>query len=93
MGAKVELNKEAVAKLVDDPLFGKTVDEHAQKVMERANYPKNEMTKLTLASYADTDFIRWVDWASRFVQMLEASPLNGEEKSIVKRVLNMKAVG
>lgn len=49
-------------------------------------------TELQLISYAETDFIIWVDWAHRFGQMLEKSLLSGEEKAIVKRVLNMKEV-
>lgn len=55
--------------------------------------PTNYATVLTLHSYADTDFVRWVDWARTFVETMEHSPLNGEQKSVVKRVLNMKEVG
>jgi hypothetical protein len=55
--------------------------------------PTNYATDLTLRSYADTDFVRWVDWARMFVETMERAPLNGEQKSVVKRVLNMKEVG
>ena len=55
--------------------------------------PTNYPTDLTLRSYADTEFVRWVDWARVFVEQMERAPLDGEQKSVVKRVLNMKEVG
>lgn len=58
-----------------------------------SEFPANHATDLTLRSYADTDFVRWVDWARMFVETMERAPLNGEQKSVVKRVLNMKEVG
>lgn len=59
-------------------------------VPTQVEYPTNYATDLTLRSYADTDFVRWVDWARVFVEQMEHSPLSGEQKSVVKRVLNMK---
>ena len=56
-------------------------------------YPTNHATDLTLRSYANTDFVRWVDWARTFVEQMEHAPLNGEQKSVVRRVLNMKDAG
>ncbi len=56
-------------------------------------YPANHATDLTLRSYADTDFVRWVDWAHTFVVQMEYAGLTSEQKSVVKRVLNMKEVG
>ena len=56
-------------------------------------WPTNYATELTLRSYADTDFVRWVDWARVFVEQMERAPLNGEQKSVVRRVLNMGEVG
>lgn len=58
-----------------------------------SEFPTNHSTELMLRSYADTDFVRWVDWARTFVELMEHAPLNGEQKSVVKRVLNMKEVG
>jgi len=55
--------------------------------------PTNYPTDLTLHSYADTDFVRWVDWAQGFVVQMEFAGLTSEQKSVVKRVLNMKEVG
>jgi len=62
-------------------------------VPTQVEYPVNPATDLTLRSYADTDFVRWVDWARVFVETMERAPLNAEQKSVVKRVLNMKEVG
>lgn len=56
-------------------------------------WPANEATDITLHSYANSDFVRWVDWAQAFVTQMERAPLNSEQKSVVKRVLNMKEVG
>lgn len=58
-----------------------------------SEFPENHATDLTLRSYADTDFVCWVDWARIFVEAMERAPLNAEQKSVVKRVLNMKEVG
>ena len=58
-----------------------------------SEFPANHATDLTLRSYADSDFVRWVDWARVFVEQMERAPLNVEQKSIVKRVLNMEEVG
>ena len=52
----------------------------------------NPMKVLTLGSNANSEFICWLEYAYTFVKCLEASSLNGEEKSVVKRVLNMKEV-
>lgn len=52
--------------------------------------PTNCATDLTLRSYADTDFVRWVDWAQGFVMQMEFAGLTPEQKSVVKRVLNME---
>ena len=62
-------------------------------VHTQVEYPTNYATDMTLRSYADTDFVRWVDWARVFVETMERAPLNAEQKSVVKRVLNMKEVG
>lgn len=62
-------------------------------VPTQVEYPTNYATDMTLRSYADTDFVRWVDWARVFVETMERAPLNAEQKSVVKRVLNMKEVG
>ena len=59
----------------------------------QVEYPTNYATDMTLRSYADTDFIRWVDWARAFVVQMEFAGLTPEQKSVVKRVLNMKEVG
>lgn len=56
-------------------------------------HPANYATDLTLRSYADTDFVRWVDWAHAFVVQMEFAGLTPEQKSVVKRVLNMEEVG
>lgn len=54
-------------------------------------YPMtNHGTVLTLCSYADTDFIRWVDWARTFVVQMEFAGLTPMQKSVVKHVLNME---
>jgi hypothetical protein len=39
MAARVEINKEAFAKLAEDPLFQGTVEEHAKRIAEKANAP------------------------------------------------------
>lgn len=62
-------------------------------VSTQVEYPTNYATDMTLRSYADTDFVRWVDWARVFAEQLEYSLLSDEQKSVVKRVLNMKEVG
>ena len=62
-------------------------------VSTQVEYPTNHATDLTLRSYADTDFVRWVDWAQGFVVQMEFAGLTSEQKSVVKRVLNMKEVG
>ena len=62
-------------------------------VPTQVEYPTNYATDMTLRSYADTDFIRWVDWARAFVVQMEFAGLTPEQKSVVKRVLNMKEVG
>ena len=56
-------------------------------------FPANHATDLTLRSYADTEFVRWVDWAQAFVAQMEFAGLTPEQKSVVKRVLNMEEVG
>ena len=50
------------------------------------------MKVLTLGSGANSEFVCWLEFAYTFVKTLEASSLNGEEKTVVKRVLNMKEV-
>jgi len=62
-------------------------------VPTQVEYPTNHATDLTLRSYADSDFVRWVDWARTFVVQMEFAGLTSEQKSVVKRVLNMKEVG
>lgn len=59
-------------------------------VPTQVEYPTNYATELTLLSYADTDFVRWVDWAQVFVAQMEFAGLTSEQKSIVKQVLNME---
>jgi len=54
-----------------------------------AEYPANHATDLTLRSYADTDFVRWVDWARAFVVQMEFAGLTPGQKLVVKHVLNM----
>ena len=39
MTARMEINKEAFAKLAEDPLFKGTVEEHAKRIAEKANAP------------------------------------------------------
>ena len=39
MTARVEINKEAFAKLAEDPLFKGTVEEHAKRIAEKVNVP------------------------------------------------------
>ena len=56
-------------------------------------YPTNNATDLTLRSYADTDFVRWVDWARAFVAQMEFAGLTPGQKSVVKQVLNMEEAG
>lgn len=48
----------------------------------------NYATDITLRSYADSDFVRWVDWAQAFVVNMERAPLDDEQKEIVRSVLN-----
>ena len=49
----------------------------------------NCATYFMLRSYADTEFTRWVDYARDFMQALDASCLNDDEKRVVAHVLNM----
>ena len=42
---------------------------------------------LGLYSQANTEFVRFVDWARTFVERLEDSLLTPDEKEIVRRVL------
>ena len=37
MTARMEINKEAFAKLAEDPLFKGTIEEHAKRIAEKAN--------------------------------------------------------
>ena len=39
MTARMEINKEAFAKIAEDPLFKGTVEEHAKRIAEKANAP------------------------------------------------------
>lgn len=55
--------------------------------------PTNYATCMTLCSYADTDFVRWVDWAHMFVVRMEFAGLTPGQKSVVKQVLNMEEAG
>ena len=48
-------------------------------------------TNLILRSYANTDFVRWVDYAYAFILSLETAPLSYEEELVVRRVLAMRA--
>ena len=49
----------------------------------------NNATYFTLSSYADTEFVRWVDYARDFTRALDESRLDDGEKSAVMHVLNM----
>lgn len=53
-------------------------------------YPASRATDLTLRSYADTDFVQWVDWAREFLMKMEFAGLTPGQKSVVKHVLNME---
>lgn len=58
-----------------------------------AGIAANCATDLTLRSYADSDFVRWVDWAQAFVWQMELAPLDDGQLAVVRSVLNMKEVG
>ena len=47
------------------------------------------MMCITLGSFADDEFIRWVDWAKRFRSLILESPLSDAEKELVREVFNM----
>lgn len=46
-------------------------------------------TRIMLTTYADTEFVRWVDWASMFGQMLGNSQLTEEQKQVVRCVASL----
>ena len=52
----------------------------------------NQMTCITLGSYADTEFVRWVDWAYAFAMLLKRANITDEKRSIVRRVINMEEI-
>ena len=51
MSCKVEINKEAFVKLAEDPLFKGTVEEHAKRMVEKANAP--------IATLEEPKFDKW----------------------------------
>ena len=48
----------------------------------------NHATYFMLRSYADTEFVRWVDYARDFAESLDGSCLSDGEKRAVMLVLN-----
>lgn len=52
----------------------------------------NSSTCVMLITYADTEFVRWVDWASRFGQMLGNSQLTEKQKQVVRCVACLEVV-
>ena len=66
--AKIEINKEAFAKLAEDPLFNGTVEEHAKRVMEKANSPITTLEEPKIDKWRETH----IDYAESLGEALKS---------------------
>lgn len=52
--------------------------------------PENAATIIELGSCANSEFVKWIEYAYTFSSMLDYTLLTDAEKEMVRLVLNMK---